>query len=71
MAISVLKSGPIAELAKTMEIASGIQITKTTTRLWRTQKRASEESMGVQIKKGAYLGYETGHCDGYMAIPFR
>jgi hypothetical protein len=50
MAISVLKSVPNTELAKTMPMARGIQIAKTTVRLWRTQKRESEESMGVQIK---------------------
>ena len=71
MAISVRKSGPMAELAKTIAIASGIHIAKTTMRLWRTEKRASEESMGIQFKKGASLGYETEHCDGYMAVPFR
>jgi hypothetical protein len=42
---------PNAELARTMAMASGIQITKTTVRLWRTQKRAREDSMGVQFKK--------------------
>ena len=72
MAISVRKSGPIVELAKTMAIANGIQIAKTTMRLWRTEKRASEESMGVLFGGTvASLGYETEHCDGYMAVPFR
>jgi hypothetical protein len=55
-----------------MAIANGIQIAKTTMRLWRTEKRASEESMGVQFGgKGMFSGYETEHCDAYMAVPFR
>jgi anti-sigma-K factor RskA len=53
-------------------MANGIQIAKTTMRLWRTEKRAIEESMGVLFGgKVASLGYETEHCDGYMAVPFR